>query len=174
MAAGNYLLIGRLIRAVLPPSTGHRVFGMPARFLTRVFVSGDVITCLVQASGSSVGSSVDWVGKTADVGVKILIGGLALQALMFLIFLAIFSRFVYLAKRKGLVVADAPMGWEKVVVAVYVSSAMILVGLSSPRGCWDCVGLTRVVADSLHLSCRRVRRGHGGVFIYPRVAILGV
>lgn len=127
VAAGNYLLIGRLIRAVLPPSTGHRVFGLPARLLTRVFVSSDVLTFFVQAAGSGVASSVEWVGPTADVGVKILIGGLALQAVMFIFFLSIFSRFVYLAKRKGLAVGDAPRGWEKVVVAVYVSSAMILV-----------------------------------------------
>ncbi|KAK1832457.1 RTA1 like protein-domain-containing protein [Podospora conica] len=127
IAAGNYLLIGRLIRAVLPASTGHRVFGVPARLLTRIFVSSDVLTFFVQAAGSGVASSVDWVGPTANVGVKILIGGLALQAVMFLFFLSIFSRFLYLAKRKGLAVGDAPRGWEKVVVAVYVSSAMILI-----------------------------------------------
>ena len=128
IAAGNYLLIGRLVRAVLPPSTGHRVFGVPARLLTRIFVGSDILTFFVQAAGSSVASSVDWVGSTANVGVKILIGGLALQAIMFLFFLSIFSRFLYLAKRKGLAVGDAPRGWERVVAAVYVSSAMILVG----------------------------------------------
>jgi hypothetical protein len=148
---------------VLPPSTGHRVFGVPARLLTRVFVSSDVLTFFVQAAGSSVASSVEWVGPTANVGVKILIGGLALQAVMFLFFLAIFSRFVYLAKRKGLVVGDAPRGWEKVVVAVYVSSAMILVRcplVARGLGLWETDGVGgRFVAYTASASSPRASRG---------------
>lgn len=148
---------------MLPPSTGHKVFGVPARLLTRVFVSSDVLTFFVQAAGSGVASSVEWVGPTANVGVKILIGGLALQAVMFIFFLSIFSRFVYLAKRKGLAVADAPRGWEKVVVAVYVSSAMILVcsllvawvlGLRGTDGVGD-----RFVAFIASASSPRAPRG---------------
>ena len=77
-------------------------------------------------------SSVEWVGSTADTGINILIGGLALQAVAFLLFMAIFSRFYYLAKRKGLVAQNAPVGWEKVVVAVYISSFLILVCLFFP------------------------------------------
>ncbi|KAG7294588.1 hypothetical protein NEMBOFW57_004664 [Staphylotrichum longicolle] len=128
VAAGNYLLIGRLIRAVLDAArTGHKVFGVHGRLITRVFVLCDVISFLVQCSGSGVGSSSEWAGPTADIGVKILIGGLALQAVAFGFFMAIFGRFHYLAKRKGLVAADAPVGWEKVVTAVYVSSILILV-----------------------------------------------
>ncbi|KAK0641058.1 RTA1 like protein-domain-containing protein [Cercophora newfieldiana] len=126
VAAGNYLLIGRLIRAVLSSSTGHRVFGVHGRKITRIFVIFDIISFLVQASGSSVASSVEWVGTTADVGVNILIGGLALQAVAFSFFLAIFGRFHYLAK-KGYLAQDAPAGWEGVVIAVYVSSLLILI-----------------------------------------------
>lgn len=126
VAAGNYLLIGRLIRAVLAASTGHRVFGVHGRLITRIFVICDIISFLVQCSGSAVASSTEWVGKQADIGVKILIGGLGLQAVAFSFFLAIFSRFYYLAK-KGRVAEDAPRGWERVVVAVYISSLLILV-----------------------------------------------
>ncbi|KAK4119037.1 RTA1-domain-containing protein [Parathielavia appendiculata] len=128
IAAGNYLLIGRLIRAVLDPvRTGHRVFGVPGRLLTRIFVTIDVVSFFVQAAGSGVASSVEWVGSTADVGVNILIGGLVLQAAAFGFFLGILSRFYYLAKRKGAVDLGAPAGWENVVAAVYVSSILIMI-----------------------------------------------
>ena len=132
VAAGNYLLIGRLIQAVLDPArTGHRVFGVHGRLITRVFVIFDVISFLVQCSGSGVGSSANWAGSTADVGVKILIGGLALQALSFGFFICIFSRFHYLAKR-GLTTEDAPAGWERIVAAVYTSSILIMVSIFAP------------------------------------------
>jgi hypothetical protein len=132
VAAGNYLLIGRLIRAVLSFSeTGHRVLGIPGRLITRVFVAFDIVSFFVQCSGSGVASSTEWAGNTALIGVRILIGGLALQVVAFLFFLSIFSRFHYLATRKGLAAVDAPVGWENVVTAVYVSSFCILVSLSS-------------------------------------------
>ncbi|KAK4118111.1 RTA1-domain-containing protein [Parathielavia appendiculata] len=128
VAAGNYLLIGRLIRAVLDHSrTGHRVFGVPGRLITRIFVILDVITCLIQGNGSGIASSVEWVGKTADVGIYILLGGLGLQAVAFSFFLCIFARFHYLATKKGLADVNAPVGWQRVVVAVYVSSFLILI-----------------------------------------------
>ncbi|KAK1759565.1 RTA1 like protein-domain-containing protein [Echria macrotheca] len=128
VAAGNYLLISRLIRAVLSFSeTGHRVLGMPGRLITRVFVGFDIVSFLVQCAGSGVASSTEWAGNTARIGVFILIGGLSLQAVAFLFFLSIFSRFHYLATRKGQAAAHAPVGWEKVVRAVYVSSFCILI-----------------------------------------------
>ncbi|KAL2127526.1 hypothetical protein VTI74DRAFT_10583 [Chaetomium olivicolor] len=128
VAAGNYLLIGRLIRAVLDHArTGHRVFGIHGRLITRIFVILDVISFLVQASGSGVASSTEWVGSTADVGVNILIAGLVLQAVAFGFFMCMFSRFHYLATKRGLADVEAPAGWQRVVVAVYVSSILILI-----------------------------------------------
>jgi hypothetical protein len=105
------------------------VFGVHGRLITRVFVVFDIISFLVQCAGSGVASSVEWVGNTAQVGVYILIGGLCLQAVAFGFFLGILGRFHYLAKRKGVVAGDAPVGWERVVVAVYVSSVLIMVCL---------------------------------------------
>ncbi|KAK5652746.1 hypothetical protein OQA88_9599 [Cercophora sp. LCS_1] len=128
IAAGNYLLIGRLVRAVLSyAETGHRIFGVHGRLVTRIFVGFDVVSCLVQSAGSSVASSTEWAGSTADAGIKILIGGLALQAVAFMFFVVILSRFYYLATKKGLASVDAPRGWQKVVMAVYISSFLILI-----------------------------------------------
>ena len=166
IAAGCYLLIGRLIQTVLPSSTGYRVFGVHGRKITRIFVASDVLTFLIQCAGSGVASSVEWVGSTAQVGVYILIGGLALQALCFIFFLSIFTRFVVLATKKGLVAEDAPQGWKKVVLAVYVASFMILV---SPLPLCDVVLVGAVGADRyidpVHLSHLRICRGDRGVFV---------
>ncbi|KAJ9151320.1 Rta1 domain-containing protein [Pleurostoma richardsiae] len=123
VAAGNYLLIGRLIRAVLPPSH-HTVLRVPARLLTRLFVACDVVSFLVQCSGSGVASSSSWSGSAADAGVGILIAGLVIQVVTFCAYGVILARFRSLVAR--LAVPGAPEGWRWVLRAVYVSSALIL------------------------------------------------
>lgn len=135
VAAGNYMLISRLILAVLPPSR-HRVLGIPGRRLTPIFVICDIIAFGIQGNGSGVASSGDWVGEKADIGTNILIGGLAFQFIAFSLFLCVFGRFHYLANERA---ADsAPVGWRKLVLAVYVSSILIMVG--SPFHVRQCLG----------------------------------
>ncbi len=130
IAAGNYLLISRLIRAVLPPAR-HRVLGVPGRRLTPIFVACDVVAFLVQGNGSGIASSDNWTGSTERIGRYVLIGGLAFQLVSFGLFLCVFRRFHVLANRET--VPDAPQGWRHVVRAVYVSSALIMVRrLSDP------------------------------------------
>ncbi|KAF6523822.1 hypothetical protein HZS61_012321 [Fusarium oxysporum f. sp. conglutinans] len=107
IAAGNYLLISRLILAVLPPSH-HRILRIPGRRLTPIFVFCDVIAFLIQGSGSGIASSDNWQGEMERIGVKVLIVG----------------RFHVLALRMA--VEDAPRGWQKVVLAVYISSILIM------------------------------------------------
>ncbi|RTE82339.1 hypothetical protein BHE90_003180 [Fusarium euwallaceae] len=124
IAAGNYLLISRLILAVLPPSR-HRILKIPGRRLTPIFVACDVVAFLVQGSGSGIASSDNWQGKMEKIGRNVLIGGLAFQLIAFSLFLCVFRRFHVLANRMA--VDDAPNGWQKVVLAVYVSSALIMV-----------------------------------------------
>jgi hypothetical protein len=147
IAAGNYLLISRLIRAVLPPSN-HRVLKVPGRRLTPIFVSSDVIAFLIQGSGSGIASSADWTGDTAKIGQDVLIAGLVFQLVSFSIFLAVFGRFHFLANRFES--EDAPKGWKKVVRAVYVSSICIIVRAA-------CARFSRTVFSPLSLannSCR--------------------
>ena len=124
VAAGNYLLIGRLIRAVLPAGR-HAVLGVPARWLTRLFVLCDVLSFLVQGSGSAIASSANWVGPNEVVGVRVLITGLALQVATFGVFFAILLRFHVLAGRGE--AAGAPIGWRGLLAGIYVSSGLIMV-----------------------------------------------
>ncbi|KAF5536142.1 krueppel like ous 1 [Fusarium mexicanum] len=123
IAAGNYLLISRLILAVLPTSH-HRIFRIPGRRLTPIFVFCDVIAFLIQGSGSGIASSDNWQGEMENIGVKVLIVGLVFQLAAFSLFLCVFRRFHVLALRMA--VEDAPRGWQKVVLAVYISSILIM------------------------------------------------
>lgn len=125
VAAGNYMLISRLILAVLP-SSHHHVIRIPGHRLTPIFVCCDIVAFLVQGSGSGVASSNNWTGDEERLGRYILIAGLAFQFLAFSLFLCVFRRFHVLANRHE--VPDAPAGWRKVVLAVYVSSILIMVG----------------------------------------------
>lgn len=79
----------------------------------------------MQGNGSGVASSDNWTGETEKIGRYILVGGLVFQFIAFGLFLAVFGRFHVLANK--LEVSNAPIGWRKVVLAVYISSAMIMV-----------------------------------------------
>ncbi|KAF2467091.1 RTA1-domain-containing protein [Lindgomyces ingoldianus] len=124
VAAGNYLLIGRLIRAVLHPSH-HRIFGIPAHLITKTFVGCDILSFLIQASGSGIASSGSWEGNTAKIGTNVLIGGLSTQVATFVWFLAIVMRFW--SHTHAEVKPDAPRGWFRVLQAIWISSCLILV-----------------------------------------------
>ncbi|KFA49822.1 hypothetical protein S40293_09319 [Stachybotrys chartarum IBT 40293] len=123
VAAGNYLLISRLIIAVLPPEK-QLILGTPGRRLTPIFVTFDVMAFLVQGNGSALASSNNWAGHLADIGVYIIISGLALQVLAFGLFLTVFSRFHYLALRNE--VDNSPWGWKWIVPTIYISSILIM------------------------------------------------
>jgi hypothetical protein len=129
VAAGNFLLVGRLVRAVLPPSR-HTIFGLPARFITCFFVSCDVLAFCIQGSGSGTATGSNWMGKAGAIGVNIIIAGLAFQFVAFSAYMCVFVRF-HLTARK-MAVQEAPVEWQNVVKAVYISSSMIMV--SPPYG----------------------------------------
>ncbi|EFY91230.1 RTM1-like protein [Metarhizium acridum CQMa 102] len=124
VAAGNYLLISRLIRAVLPPSH-HRVLGVPGKRLTPIFVICDVVSFTIQGNGSGIASSDNWQGEKEKIGRYVLIGGLSFQLVAFGLFLCVFRRFHVLANRMAR--PEAPKGWQQVVLSVYISSVLIMV-----------------------------------------------
>lgn len=129
VGAGNYLLISRLALRVLPNSM-KRIYRIPVGNLTRIFVVCDVVTLLIQASGSGIASSGNWKGKMADVGNNVLIVGLAIQLATFTFFMVIVGKFHFLTW-KGNVSEEAGHGWKRVLFAVYISSMLIIVCLSS-------------------------------------------
>jgi hypothetical protein len=131
IAAGNYLLIGRLILSVLP-SRAHKIFGIPATRITKIFVGCDILSFLIQVSGSGIASSNNWEGNTKDIGVDVLITGLATQLLTIIIFIGVVGVFSKRAVWEGCARTDAPEGWEKVLAAIVTSCILITVSLLPP------------------------------------------
>lgn len=124
IAAGNYLLIGRLIIAVLP-STSHKVMGIRATRITKVFVGLDILSFLIQVSGSGIASSGNWSGNLAKIGVNVLIAGLSSQLATILIFIIVVSVFSRQAVWRAGAREGAPAGWEKVLAAIVISCVLI-------------------------------------------------
>jgi hypothetical protein len=118
------MLVSRLCLTVLP-SHLIRIYGFSTRKLTRIFISADIISFLIQVSGSGIASSGNWEGSNATLGQNVLIAGLATQLATFLFFVGILRRFHQLANTEGR--EDAPRGWRKVLHAVYATSALVIV-----------------------------------------------
>ncbi|KAK0118343.1 hypothetical protein ONS95_012633 [Cadophora gregata] len=124
IAAGNYLLLTRLCTRVLPEHITH-IYRLPLRKLTKIFVASDIVTLLIQVSGTSIASSNDWEGGMVRVGEDILIAGLAIQCSSLVVFLAILWKFWTLANTQQR--DNAGNGWRLVVRAVAISCLLILV-----------------------------------------------
>jgi hypothetical protein len=126
IAAGNYLLLGRLILAVLP-NDNQKLFGIPPTKITKIFVGIDIVSFIIQASGAGIASSNSWEGSTKEVGVNVLIAGLATQlatVTVFLFLLWIFSQRAYFGPHKR---EDAFPGWERAFEAAAISTTLITV-----------------------------------------------
>jgi hypothetical protein len=110
---------------ILPVDMTH-ICRIRTTHLTRIFVICDIVTFLVQVSGSGIASSGNWEGEVVDIGTNVLIAGLAIQVLTFAFFIAIVFRFHQLTKtvelREG-----AGDGLKPVLKAIYISSALIIV-----------------------------------------------
>jgi len=118
--------VSRLCAAVLPIK--HvKIYDVPTAKLTRIFVICDIISFLIQVSGSVIASSGNWKGKTVDIGTDVLIVGLATQLLTFAFFVAIIVKFHALTRVA--VREDVSDGWRQMLFAVYISSVLIIVGI---------------------------------------------
>jgi hypothetical protein len=130
IGAGNYLLLSHLCLGVLPSSKTH-IFHIQTAHLTRIFVTCDILTFLIQASGSGIASSGNWKGNTVKIGTDVLIVGLAVQVATFALFMGIVGKFHALTGSE--VREEAGGGWRKVLMAVYISSGLIIVSLLRDR-----------------------------------------
>jgi hypothetical protein len=129
IGAGNYLLMSRLCLRVLPSNIIH-IYRIPVARLTRIFVICDIVSFLVQVSGSGIASSGNWTGSTVTIGTDVLIVGLATQVITLAFFLGIVRKFHALTKRAG-VRGNAGQGWKTVLRTVYISSMLISVSCGS-------------------------------------------
>ncbi|RPA73368.1 RTA1 domain protein, partial [Ascobolus immersus RN42] len=126
-AASIYMILGRLI--IRLRAAHHSI--IPLRFLTKIFVVGDVISFMIQGGGSGLMSSGD--PKNTPLGEKIIVAGLFFQIVLFGFFVIVAWNFHVKINRAptatSLELEKLPsrQNWRMLLMALYVSSALILI-----------------------------------------------
>ncbi|KAF2179923.1 RTA1 like protein [Zopfia rhizophila CBS 207.26] len=121
-AASIYMMLGRII--ILTNGEIHSMVRL--RWLTKIFVAGDVLSFVLQGAGGGImtGGSLE----SMHMGEKIIIGGLVVQLLFFGFFLVTSAVFhVRMAKFPTTKALSISMPWERQLYALYIASALIFV-----------------------------------------------
>ncbi|EEU39233.1 uncharacterized protein NECHADRAFT_42828 [Fusarium vanettenii 77-13-4] len=119
-AASLYMTLGRVIRAV----DGEALSLVPLRWLTRIFVAGDVISFIVQASGAAIKSQVK--DNNPAVGTNIVVGGLVFQVIIFGIFMVVAAVFNRRFRKSNGSSRTQDVPWQAALNMLYATSAMIM------------------------------------------------
>ncbi|PYH80516.1 RTA1 like protein [Aspergillus uvarum CBS 121591] len=121
-AATIYMILGRII--LLVRGEHHSIIRL--KFLTKIFVVGDILSFLMQASGA--GLMVKASSATDHTGENVIIGGLVVQILFFCFFIIVavlFQRRIY---RHPTVRSESPqIPWRKHFFSLYAMSFLILI-----------------------------------------------
>ncbi|TVY69956.1 Protein RTA1 [Fusarium oxysporum f. sp. cubense] len=127
-AASLYMSLGRIIRGLGPKGESCSI--VRVKWLTTLFVVGDVFSFLVQSSGAGMMA----VGDDPTMGENIVIGGLVIQVLFFGFFVVaavIFQLRYRKIGNKWRVVGSSNTAsvfdWEKMLMMLYATSALILI-----------------------------------------------
>ncbi|KAK0388801.1 hypothetical protein NLU13_5044 [Sarocladium strictum] len=121
-AASIYMILARIIRAV----EAEGLSPVPVRWLTKIFVTGDVIAFSLQAGGGGIQA----IGtlEMFELGEKIIIGGLFAQIAVFSIFIVTSLTVHYrLNKRPTQAAVENVVPWRRHLFALYATSFLILV-----------------------------------------------
>lgn len=120
-AASIYMVLSRVARSV----HGERHLVIPPRWLTRVFVLGDVFSFLVQSSGGGLMASSSFSRTTAQ---NIILAGLIIQIVLFGLF-AVTTVLFHLRMRRWPSAASAAgsVPWQRILLMLYAASVLIMV-----------------------------------------------
>ncbi|GLA87603.1 hypothetical protein AtubIFM56815_002029 [Aspergillus tubingensis] len=121
LAASIYMTLGRIIRLV--QAEHYSVFRL--NWVTKIFVAGDVLSFLMQASGAGL-----MVSGSSDptTGEHIIIGGLFVQIIFFGFFIITALVFqIRLAKAPTSTSTELSHIWRRHMNALYISSILIFV-----------------------------------------------
>jgi hypothetical protein len=87
-AASIYMVLGRLIRSC----NGKRYSLISTKWMTKIFVGGDVTCFLIQGGGGGILSGAK-SQKTVKLGERVILGGLIFQIIVFAVFVAVAASF---------------------------------------------------------------------------------
>ncbi|BCS23715.1 RTA1 domain-containing protein [Aspergillus puulaauensis] len=121
LAASIYMTLGRIIAML----NAERCSIIPLRFLTKIFVAGDVLSFLMQASGAGIMvKDVD----SAQMGQNIIVGGLFVQIAFFAFFVITAGVFeIRMARQQVTVSPDLQSIWRRHMMALFFTSVLILI-----------------------------------------------
>ncbi|KAI0897119.1 RTA1 like protein-domain-containing protein [Annulohypoxylon nitens] len=119
-AASIYMVLGRVIRAVHAEIRSL----VPVRWLTTIFVCGDVFSFIIQASGAGLMAT----GNSMTTGQNVVLTGLVIQIVMFGLFAVVAAVFHVRVRRwpTAAFLERRPI-WTKTMVMLYSVSIFILV-----------------------------------------------
>ncbi|KAL2817579.1 RTA1 like protein [Aspergillus granulosus] len=129
-AASIYMVLGRLIAFL----HAEKLSVISVRWMTKIFVAGDVIAFVMQAAGG--GIMATGTIENYELGEDITVGGLAVQLAFFSVFMVtcgIFHRRIRQSPTHEATALSASLreqkgrGWETVLVGLYIASILILV-----------------------------------------------
>ena len=125
-AASIYIILGRII--LMTDGESHSL--IRRKWLTKIFVAGDVISFLLQAGGGGIQASGTMTAM--KIGEKIIVVGLFVQLAFFGFFVIVAGLFQARLERYGPASATVSINvsalpWKRHMIALYVSSGLILV-----------------------------------------------
>ncbi|KAJ5702612.1 hypothetical protein N7488_010160 [Penicillium malachiteum] len=130
-AASIYMTLGRIIVKLGAEDKSI----IPVRFLTKIFVIGDVISFLLQCGGG--GFMAAGTLSAMNTGANIVVGGLVVQLLFFGLFVYVSASVHWRLKRHpqynhvcesvSSYSPETQMTWESLMWAIYAASLLILV-----------------------------------------------
>lgn len=118
-AASIYMILGRIILL----TEGERFSLIRRTWLTKIFVSGDVICFLMQGAGGGIMATSK---ENMEMGEYVILGGLGVQIGFFGFFVIVAGLFHYRGRRH-LAKLDPNIIWRKHIYTLYGTSLLILV-----------------------------------------------
>ncbi|KAH8683671.1 RTA1 like protein-domain-containing protein [Ilyonectria robusta] len=122
-AASIYMILGRIIRVL----DGEHLSLISTKWLTKIFVFGDIFSFAIQCIGGGVLAGAD--SKSAlDRGQNIILVGLAIQIIFFGCFIAVISVFHYrVLKNPTRTSVTTHLPWGQFIYVLYFTSLLIMV-----------------------------------------------
>jgi hypothetical protein len=162
VCASLYILLSRIIRAVQPEGIDEKEIRVlngwiKVIWLPKIFVTLDILSMLTQGGGSGIAASGEWEGTLLDIGIGVLIGGLALQLATFTLFLIVVIKFHSTSNRRGPKLED---GMVKVIHGIYIAGFFIMVRSPLSRAQQAPILITINYPGPVHLPPRRIRLGN--------------
>jgi hypothetical protein len=116
------MILGRLIRTL----RAENLSLIPIQWVTKIFVTGDIISFTLQAGGGGIQSAGTL--ELYDIGEKIIIAGLFAQIAAFSFFIVVTIHFHYqYCKTLPYSRSRAKMSWQRHLRVLYTTSIVILV-----------------------------------------------